>query len=108
MYIIVGKKEGAMRNSILAAVLILLVSVSLSWANGGSLKKAYNLYYKGDKDAAIEMMEDYVRDNPDSGIYYFLGYAYYEKKDMEKAREYFTKSYKLKDFYSPIPEKNNQ
>ena len=83
-----------MRKGILAAALILLVSVSLCWANGGPLEKAYKLYYKGDKDAAIEMMEDYVKDNPDSGVYYFLGYAYYEKKDMEKAREYFTKSYR--------------
>ncbi|MEN8261884.1 MAG: tetratricopeptide repeat protein [Nitrospirota bacterium] len=84
------------------AALFLLVSFSLCLAQEVSLEEAYSLYYKGEKDKAIELMEDHVKDNPDPGILYFLGYAYYEMKQMDKAREYFTKAYKHKDFFSPM------
>ena len=88
-------------------LIVLLVSVSFGWANQAVLKEAYSLYYKGDKEAAIKIMEDYVQENPDPAVYYFLGYAYYEMKDMDKAREYFSKSFRLKSFYSPVsPEKS--
>jgi len=70
-------------------------------ANDSPLSQAYLLYYKGKVIEAIEMMEDYVTEHPDPGAYYFLGYAYYELKDLEKAREYFDEAYRLKAFYSP-------
>ena len=82
--------------------LFLLMSFSLCLAQEVSLEEAYSLYYKGEKDKAIELIEDYVEDNPDPGALYFLGYAYYEMKQMEKAREYFTKAYKQKNFFSPM------
>jgi tetratricopeptide (TPR) repeat protein len=69
------------------------------------LKKAYSLYYQGKIEAAIEMMEEYVKDNPDPAAFYFLGYAYYEKKQLDKAREYFTEAFRLKSFYSPMSQK---
>ena len=93
---------------VLSLVLIVLfVSVSFGWANQAVLKEAYSLYYKGDKEAEIKIMEDYVQKNPDPGVFYFLGYAYYEMKDMDKAKEYFSESFRLKSFYSPVsPEKS--
>lgn len=84
------------------AVLFLIMSASLCWAQNTNLKKAYSLYYKGEKTEAIEMMEDYVENNPDADVFYFLGYAYYEMQQMDKAREYFTEAYKQKDFFSPM------
>ncbi len=83
-------------------VLILLASVSLCLAQEIPLEKAYSLYYKGKKDTAVKMMEDYVKDHPDARAFYFLGYAYYEMKQFDKAREYFTKAYKQDSFYSPM------
>ena len=83
-------------------VLFLLVSFSLCSAQEISVEKAYTLYYKGEKGKAIEIMEDYVIDNPEPGAFYFLGYAYYEMKQMDKAMEYFSKAFKHKDFYSPM------
>ena len=86
----------------------LLVSVSLCWAEEAALKDAYSLYYKGDKEAAIELIEEYVKDYPDAGAYYFLGYAYYEKQEMDRANEYFKEAFRVKDFYSPLPAEENQ
>jgi len=73
-------------------------------SNDSPLSQAYSLYYKGKVNEAIQMMEDYVAEYPDPGAYYFLGYAYYELKDLEKAREYFDEAYRLRSFYSPMGE----
>lgn len=97
-----------MRVLFLVLTLAVLAVLSPAIAEDGGIKKAYDLYYSGEKEAAITMMEEYVRDNPDPGVLYFLGYAYYEKQDMEKAREYFTKSYSMKDFYSPMAGEKDQ
>ncbi|MBI5665715.1 MAG: tetratricopeptide repeat protein [Nitrospirae bacterium] len=89
-------------------ILVSMLAVSFCWADEAAVKEAYSLYYQGKKTAAIEKMEAYVSENPDPGALYFLGYAYYEKKDMDKANEYFNKAFRLKDFYSPIPPKAAQ
>lgn len=91
----------------LALSALLLICISFAPVQAESLEKAYSLYYKGEKAEAISMIEDYVKVNPDPQAYYFLGYAYYEMKDMDKSREYFTKAYKMKSFYSPIPKDKN-
>ncbi len=83
------------------------MSVTLCRADDTVVKEAYSLYYKGEKEEAIRAMEDYVKDNPDAGVYYFLGYAYYEMQQMERANEYFNKAFRLKNFYSPMPEKES-
>jgi len=94
---------------IITLVITAFVLISLSFipAHAENLDQAYSLYYKGSKAEAISMIEDYVKDNPEPQAYYFLGYAYYEMKDMDKSREYFTKAYQMKSFYSPIPEDKN-
>ncbi len=95
-----------MRIITIALAIMFVMSFSICWAEEGSLDKAYSLYYKGDKDAAIEMMEEYIETNPEPSAYYFLGYAYYEMQDMQKASEYFNKAYVKKPFYSPMSEDN--
>jgi tetratricopeptide (TPR) repeat protein len=94
-----------MKAYIIAFVLVVFVAAVPVFANEGELQKAYSIYYKGDKEAAIEMVESYVQDTPDAGAYYFLGYAYYEMKQMDRANDYFSRAFQMKDFYSPMPEK---
>jgi tetratricopeptide (TPR) repeat protein len=89
--------------SLILMIMIVLTS-SVSMAQQAPLEKAYSLYYEGETEAAIELMEDFVRDNPDPGALYFLGYAYYELQDMEKAGEYFNRAFKAESFYSPMEE----
>jgi len=76
-----------MRRIILAILLIISLAIPLyAMANESVLSKAYSLYYRGRVEEAIQMVEDYVVEHPDAGAYYFLGYAYYELEDLEKAR----------------------
>jgi len=88
----------------LILMIMMVLTFSVSMAQQAPLEKAYSLYYKGETESAIELMEEYVSNNPDPGTLYFLGYAYYELQDMEKAREYFDRAYKAKTFYSPMEE----
>lgn len=97
-----------MKYIVLVAAFLCLVSFSVCLANESPLEKAYSLYYKGEKETAISMVEDYVRETTDVKALYFLGYAYYEKQDMERAREYFDEAYRLKSFYSPMEPKEDQ
>ena len=94
-----------MRTTVFIVLIISLMSFSLSFAEESPVEKAYNLFYQGKSDKAIELIEDYVKDTPDASAYYFLGYAYYEKNEVDKAMEYFSKSFKLKKFYSPMEQK---
>ena len=94
-----------MRLTVLVVLIVSLMSFSLCIAAGSPVDKAYNLYYQGNSDKAIELIEDYVKDTPDASAYYFLGYAYYEKNEIDRAMEYFSKSFKLKSFYSPMEQK---
>jgi TolA-binding protein len=96
-----------MKISILALSVLLAVSLSLCWANNSDVEKAYNLLYQGKIDTAIELMEEYVIESPNAEAYYFLGYAYYEKKQMNRANEYFSKAFKLRSFYSPMDSGKN-
>lgn len=89
-------------------VVLCLVSFSLCLANESSLEQAYSLYYKGEKETAISMIEDYVKETPDVKALYFLGYAYYEMQNMEKSRQYFDEAFRLKSFYSPMESKDGQ
>ncbi|UCH80163.1 MAG: tetratricopeptide repeat protein [Nitrospiraceae bacterium] len=96
-----------MKIMTMVIAVLLLLSLSFVPVQAETLKEAYSLYYKGEKAEAISIIEDYVKDNPEPKAYYFLGYAYYEMQEMDKSREYFTKAYKMKSFYSPMPEDKN-
>lgn len=95
------------RVSLILAVMT-FVSFSVCRADESALQKAYSLYYKGDKQTAIQMIEDYVQESPDPEVYYFLGYAYYEMQEMDKANHYFKEAYRLKSFYSPMSPKEDE
>ncbi len=94
-----------MKVTVLIVLIVSLMSISLCIAAESPVEKAYNLFYQGKSDKAIELIEDYVKDTPDAKAYYFLGYAYYEKNEIDRAMEYFSKSFKLKSFYSPMEQK---
>jgi TolA-binding protein len=98
-------QEDIMKIITLVITAVLFISLTFIPAHAETLEQAYSLFYKGDRAEAISMIEGYVKDNPEPQAYYFLGYAYYEMQDMDKSREYFIKAYKMKSFYSPIPEK---
>jgi len=95
-------KEVIMKVIALVLVIVSIMSFSLCWAQDASVEKAYALYYKGQKQEAIKMMEDYIKENPDPEAYYFLGYAYYEMKQMEKSAQYFNEAFRKSPFYSPV------
>ncbi|MBC8413468.1 MAG: tetratricopeptide repeat protein [Nitrospira sp.] len=89
----------------IAAILLIsyLLLPSISLGENNSLQKAYDMYYRGDKQKAIELVEGSLGPNSDPAAYYFLGYAYYEMQRMEKAAKYFNEAYIRRPFYSPIP-----
>ncbi|MCK5426584.1 MAG: tetratricopeptide repeat protein [Thermodesulfovibrionia bacterium] len=91
-----------MRIIIVLTSLLLLFSVSVCTANDGLVQKAYSLYYQGKKEAAIQLMKEYVKDYPDPKALYFLGYAFYEQKDMKTAFKYFKDAYLINPEVSPM------
>jgi len=95
-----------MRIIVLAALLFLM-SFSLCWADDMSLQKAYSLYNQGKMEAAIEIMDDYVKEHPDARELYFLGYAYYKIKKMDMARKYFEEAYLIDPDFVPIVREKN-
>ncbi len=92
-----------MRITVLALMIVSVLAAPVCFASESDLQEAYALYYRGEKETAIKMMEEAVRERPDPGVFYFLGYAYYEMQQMDRANEYFGEAFRLKDFYSPMP-----
>jgi len=90
-----------MKTIALTTLLFLLISFSLCHANS-TVEKAYSLYREGKTQEAIRMLEEYVRDNPDPGALYLLGYVYYEKGEMKKAKRYFEDAYLIDPDFSPV------
>ena len=91
-----------MRVVIMVAMILSLVLPSLCLAQNSTFEKAYSLYYKGEKQEAINMMEEYAESNPGPEVFYFLGYAYYELEQFKKSAQYFNDAFSRKPFYSPM------
>ncbi|MBI5408379.1 MAG: tetratricopeptide repeat protein [Nitrospirae bacterium] len=91
-----------------AALVILLLSVSLVWAQKTPMEKAHALYFQGRMEEAIGIMKEEAGGKPDPQTYYFIGYAYYKMKKMDLAKEYFDKAYQLEPFYAPITPKEKK
>jgi|Deesub1362A_J573_1020465.scaffolds.fasta_scaffold00424_22 tetratricopeptide (TPR) repeat protein len=89
-----------MKITALITLLSLLIVSSPCYANS-TVEKAYSLYRQGRHQEAVRMLEDYVRENPDPGALYLLGYAYYERGDLDKARRYFEDAYLIDPDFSP-------
>jgi len=98
-----NRREVIMRIIAILLMTVSLMSFSLCWAGETPVEKAYSLYYKGQKDAAISMMKEYVKENPDPKAFYFLGYAYYEMEKMDEAAKYFNEAFVRSPFYTPMP-----
>lgn len=96
-----------MKTAALVMAVLIVMPLSTGFANELSLDKAYSLLYQGKINEAISLVEEYVEDTPDVRAYYFLGYAYYEKQDMEVSMKYFKEAYKMKSFYSPSKSKKH-
>ncbi|MBI5141544.1 MAG: tetratricopeptide repeat protein [Nitrospirae bacterium] len=71
------------------------------------MEHAMSAYSSGSLNKAIAELEEFVRLHPaDKKGLYYLGYAYYKKGNMEKAREAFKSAYLIDPDYSPaLPEK---
>ena len=93
-----------MKIIILFAMILSLMLPSLCLAQDAPIDEARSLFYKGQKQEAITMMEDYAGSNPSPEVFYFLGYAYYEMEQFEKASRYFNDAFSREPFYSPIPD----
>ena len=94
-----------MRIIILVSIILSLLIPALCFAEDAPpLEQARSLYYKGQKQEAIKMIEEYAESNPGPEVFYFLGYAYYELEQFEKAARYFNEAFSRKPFYSPIAE----
>lgn len=74
-------------------------------ADDASFRKAYSLYYQGQLNQAIKVLEEYVNKYPDPKALYFLGYVYYESKKMGPAMKYFKEAYLIDPDYSPRAKK---
>ncbi|MBL7032408.1 MAG: hypothetical protein ISR97_04430 [Nitrospira sp.] len=91
-----------MKIIILVAMILSLMLPSVCLAQDLKFEKAYSLYYKGEKQEAITMMEEYAETNPGPEVFYFLGYAYYELEQFKKSAQYFNDAFSRKPFYSPM------
>jgi tetratricopeptide (TPR) repeat protein len=89
------------------AILVLLLQPALALSAEVSVEHAMSAYSSGSLNKAIAELEEFVRLHPaDKKGLYYLGYAYYKKGNMEKAREAFKSAYLIDPDYSPaLPEK---
>jgi len=86
---------------IITSLILVLMSFSFSMADETSLQNAFSLYNRGKMEAAIEIIQDHVKEFPDPKALYFLGYAYYKIKKMNLAMKYFNEAYLIDPDFSP-------
>lgn len=72
-------------------------------------QKGLQYYFQRQYPEAIQEFEESLKVNPDDArSYYFLGYAYYELRDLDKAQEAFDLAYQANPQYTPIPKTTAQ
>lgn len=73
-------------------------------ASQAHFQSGLQYYFQSQYPAAIHEFQEALSINPDDArSYYFLGYAYYRLRELEKAQEAFDQAYQLNPQYSPIP-----
>lgn len=89
------------------AIMVLLVLPAVAFSAEVSVEHAMSAYATGNLNKAVAELEEYVRLHPqDKKGFYYLGYTYYKKGNMDKAREAFGSAYLLDPDYAPaLPEK---
>ncbi|MCX6164105.1 MAG: hypothetical protein NTU73_04475 [Ignavibacteriae bacterium] len=86
-------------NIQLCVCLLILINIFLfsdinAQTYDNKLDIAYNYLNNGQTDLAIDIFEEYTKSNPtDTKIYLQLAYAYKQKSNISKSREYFTYVY---------------
>ncbi len=86
-------------NTQISVCLLILINIFFVFnvdaqVNDNKLDIAYNYLNNGQTDLAINLFEEYTKDNPsDTKIFLQLAYAYKQKNNISKAREYFTYVY---------------
>ncbi|MDH4232148.1 MAG: DUF2059 domain-containing protein [Nitrospirota bacterium] len=80
-------------------LLIILVSAEAG-ADDENFEKAFQLFREQDYKNAVVYLEKYVAERPDPAAYYMLGYASYELRDFDGAREYFDAAYLIDPDFS--------
>jgi tetratricopeptide (TPR) repeat protein len=100
-----------MKKMVWIMTLVLLVPTGL-WAeelfdlNAAQthFQKGLQHYFQKQYPDAIQEFQETISINPDDArSYYFLGYSYYQLREMEKAGEAFDQAYRLNPQYTPIP-----
>ena len=100
-----------MKRMVGIMILVLLVPTGL-WAEElfdlnaaeAHFQKGLQYYFQKQYPAGIREFEETLRINPDDARgYYFLGYSYYQLREMGKAQEAFDEAYRLNPQYTPIP-----
>lgn len=86
-------------NTQISTFLLILINIFLfsslnAQTYDNKLDLAYNYLNNGQTDQAIDIFEEYIKSNPtDTKIYLQLAYAYKQKSNTSKSREYFTYVY---------------
>jgi tetratricopeptide (TPR) repeat protein len=90
-----------MKTFIKFFVLLLIILLSAeAGADDGNYERALRLFKGRDYKNAVVVLEKYVAERPDPAAYYMLGYANYELKRFDKAREYFDAAYLIDPDFS--------
>lgn len=72
-------------------------------------QKGLHHYFQTQYQDAVREFQETLRFNPDDARgYYFLGYSYYQLREMQKAQEAFEQAYQMNPQYSPIPKAMTQ
>ena len=89
------------RLSALLTALLLLFTVTASFADGELYQKALQAYRKKDFKAASGLLKDYLAEKPDPKAYYLLGYASYKLKQHKDSAEHFRQAYLIDPDFNP-------
>ena len=88
---------------LLAVLLTLLISGFAQSAEDTNYELALEHYNNGNFTKTIEILEDYVSQNPKPEAYFLLAYSNYKLNRHEKANEYFEALFLIDPEYSPTP-----
>jgi Flp pilus assembly protein TadD len=100
-----------MKKMVWVMTLVLLVPTGLGaeelfdlHAAEAHVQKGLQHYFQKQYVDAIREFQETLNINPDDvRSYYFLGYSYYQLREMEKAQQAFDQAYRLNPQYTPIP-----
>ena len=101
---------------IVVAIVFLTLMISFHgqlFAKGGnSIETALKAYNRGDFQRAVDLLKEQVKQRPDAGAYYLIGYGLYSLGRYNEASEFFSQAYLIDPDFTPdkhnlprVPEK---